>query len=211
MKKWFYRIGTYLVGVVIIAFGGALTISSDLGASPFNFLSFTVSRVTGVQLSITAFVMFTSYVVVQVLLLKKDFKPIQCLQVLFAVIFGHFLGFFTTLIQLETDSLMIRFPMVFLGFSCIALGVFLTVTPRLVPLAPDGLTDAVATRIGSDFGKAKNIMDLTVVSIAIVLLLVSQTSFAGLGVGTILSMILVGRFIFVLNHFFKKKLERLLF
>jgi len=209
--KWMYRIGSYLLGVVIIAFGGALTINSDLGASPFNFLSFTVSRVTGVQLSITAFLMFTSYVLIQMLLLKKDFKPIQCLQVLFAVIFGHFLGFFTSLIQIETDLLIVRFPMVITGFSCIALGVFLTVTPRLVPLAPDGLTDAVATKIGSDFGKAKNIMDATVVTVAVVLLLVSGTNFAGLGVGTILSALLVGRIIFVLNHFFKKKLERLLF
>ena len=209
--KWLYRIGCYLLGIVIIAFGGALTINSDLGASPFNFLSFTVSRVTGVQLSITAFLMFTSYVLIQMLLLKKDFKPIQCLQILFAVIFGHFLGFFTSLIQIETDLLLLRFPMVILGFSCIALGVFLTVTPRLVPLAPDGLTDAVAIKIGSDFGKAKNIMDGTVVMIAIALLLISGTSFAGLGIGTILSALLVGRIIFVLNHFFKRKLEGLLF
>ena len=199
------------MGVVSLALGGSLTITSDLGASPTNLLSLTVSRATGIQLSIAVFLMFTFYVIVQAVLLKKEFKPIQLLQLLFAMIFGQFIGFFVAFFQLETDHLGIRFAMLFMGFLCLGIGVFLTVRSRLVPLPPEGMVAAVATRFSIDLGKAKNVVDVFLFSISVTLLLASRLAFVGIGIGTILSAIVVGRIVFLLNRFFNDWVERLLF
>ena len=209
--RFIYRLGTYLIGIMVLTFGNALTFNSNLGASAITALTFAMNQVTGITLGLMSFIMFTSYVLLQAILLKKDFKPIQYLQILFAVLFGQFLQVFNSLLQIEINNLMIRFLMVIAGITCVAIGIFLTVTPRLVPLAPDGMTQAVSIKAKIDFGKAKNFVDITCVTLAITLLLLTGNNLNAVGIGTVLSAIFVGRILYLLNRYLKSSIEKVLF
>ena len=209
--KFLSRIMIYLIGILFLALGGVLTIKSYLGATPVSLLPLSISRITNLQLGTAAFLIFTLYVLIQILLLKKDFKPVQLLQILFGVLFGQIMNFFNNLIQINLDSMTMRIFLSFLGFILIAIGIVLTITPKIVPVAPDGIVQAIAIKSKLDFGKAKVYFDFAVFILAILLLFINDKSLEGVGIGTLLSAIFVGRIVAVVNTYCKKPLEKLMF
>jgi len=207
---YIYRFIIYVIGIVIITLGVALTINSNLGISPVSLLSFAIAQATGIQISITSVFVFCMYLLFQILMYRRDFKLIQLFQVPFAIMFGYFLGIFHQFIQLPSDLLVIRFGFVFAGLTCLAIGIFLTVTAQMIPMSPEGFLKALTDKTKINFGTAKNLQDISSVSVSTALLLLTGNGFSGIGIGTILSTILVGRIIYVINRFCKKPLERFL-
>lgn len=73
----------------------------------------------------------------------------------------------------------------------------------------DGIVQAVADCIHRSVGFTKNCFDVLNVTITIVISLVCTGRLHGIGIGTVLAVILVGRTIAVFNHFTKEKLTAL--
>lgn len=200
-----------MVGIVMLALGGVLTIKSNLGASPISLLPLSISKVSNIELGTAAFLLFTIYVIIQMILLKKEFKSIQLLQILFAVLFGKLMNFFNVIIQINADDMYVRILLCTVAFLLTAIGIVFTITARIVPVAPDGLTQAIGLKTNMDFGKAKIYLDCLVVAISIILLFLNNKGLDGVGIGTILSAILVGRIVFMINRNYKNNLEKLMF
>ena len=80
---------------------------------------------------------------------------------------------------------------------------------RIVPNPGDGIVQAIADTIHKSVGFTKNCFDLTNITITIVLSFVFAGHLVGVGVGTILAMIGVGRTIAVFNHFTYAKMKEL--
>lgn len=78
---------------------------------------------------------------------------------------------------------------------------------NLVPCSPDGFTKEVSISIHKSFAFTKNIVDATSVALAITLGLVFGGKIIGIGLGTLASVIFIGRCIGLLNHLLKGKLE----
>jgi uncharacterized membrane protein YczE len=206
--KFIYRILTYLIGIVILSFGSILTIKSNLGASSIALMSLSVSRATPLTLGTAAFFLFCIYVGIQIILLKREFKPIQILQIAFALVFGQLLNFFNQFLQFPDQSFWLMGILMVIGISLTSVGIFLTIIPKLVPLAPDGLTQALSYKFGWEFGKAKIITDIILVSTGFLIqLLFAGAQFQGIGIGTLLSAYFTGRLITILNKKFKKQLD----
>ena len=88
-------------------------------------------------------------------------------------------------------------------------GVALTVNMRLVPNPGDGIVQAVAQRMGRDQGFAKNVFDLGCVAATVCLGLLLTGRIVGIGLGTLLAMVGVGRVIALVNHWTKAGMSRL--
>ena len=73
----------------------------------------------------------------------------------------------------------------------------------------DGIVQAIADTIHKSVGFTKNCFDLTNITITIVLSFVFAGHLVGVGVGTVLAMIGVGRTIAVFNHFTYSKMKEL--
>ena len=73
----------------------------------------------------------------------------------------------------------------------------------------DGIVQAIADCIHRSVGFTKNCFDVLNVTITIVISLVCTGRLHGIGIGTVLAVILVGRTIAVFNHFTKEKLTAL--
>ena len=73
----------------------------------------------------------------------------------------------------------------------------------------DGIVQAIADTIHKSVGFTKNCFDLTNITITIVLSFVFAGHLVGVGVGTVLAMIGVGRTIAVFNHFTYAKIKEL--
>ena len=205
------RIIIYICGIFLLALGGVLAIKSNLGASPVSSLPLSISKVSSISLGTAAAILFTIYVGMQIILLKRDFKMIQLLQIVFAILFGQIMNFFNLIININVDSFYIRIFICILSFFITSLGIVFTITADIVPVAPDGLSQAISKKARIDFGKAKIYFDCVIVILSGSILLFNGKGLDGLGIGTILSSLLVGRIVAYINKSLKHKIEYICF
>ncbi|WP_294390151.1 DUF6198 family protein [uncultured Clostridium sp.] len=205
------RIIIYICGIFLLALGGVLAIKSNLGASPVSSLPLSISKVSSISLGTAAAILFTIYVGMQIILLKRDFKMIQLLQIVFAILFGQIMNFFNLIININVDSFYIRIFICILSFFITSLGIVFTITADIVPVAPDGLSQAISKKARIDFGKAKIYFDCVIVILSGSILLFNGKGLDGLGIGTILSALLVGRIVAYINKSLKHKIEYICF
>lgn len=205
------RIFIYICGIFLIALGGVLAIKSNLGASPVSSLPLSISKVSSISLGTAATILFSLYVGLQLVILKKDFKLIQLMQIVFAILFGQVMNFFNLIININVDNFYIRILICILSFFISAFGIMFTITANIVPVAPDGLAQAISKKAKINFGKAKVYFDCVVVMLSIMILLGNSKGLDGLGIGTVLSAVLVGRIVEQVNKYFKDRIENICF
>lgn len=85
------RYGWFTAGVLLNAFGVALITKAALGTSPISSLPYVLSLRFPVTLGQFTFLMNMLFILAQVLLLRKDFRPVQLLQVAVNVVFSLFI------------------------------------------------------------------------------------------------------------------------
>lgn len=203
--KFINRLMIYILGIFCIALGGVVAIKSKLGVSPISSLPFSINRVSGISIGVASVVLFCIYVLIQIILLKKDFKKIQLLQVIFAVVFGQAVDVLNSIINVDINSFPIQLLFSFTSVLIIAIGIVLTLKADIVPLAPDGLAKTISTKYNIEFGKVKMRLDCVVVSTSVTLLLVSGKNLEGVGIGTIIAAIMVGKVVHIINKFIAKR------
>lgn len=196
------RIAIYICGIFLLALGGVLAIKSNLGASPVSSLPLSISKVTSISLGRAAAILFIIYVGIQILILRRDFKIVQLLQIM---------NFFNAIININVDSFYIRIVICILSFFITAFGVTFTITANIVPVAPDGLAQVISKKAKIEFGKAKIYFDCVVVALSVGILLINNKGLDGLGIGTVLSALLVGRIVAYINKNLKHKIENICF
>jgi len=201
--QFVFRILIYCLGMFILATGVAFSVNGNLGVSPVNSFPFVVSQILGVQLGTCVTVFFCFLILLQIIILRREFKPINLLQIVFSTIFGYFVDFAKMLLgDFCIPTYFGQLAMVAISIVFIGLGVMLFMQTDLVPMPMEGLIACVAKKLNKPFHKMKSILDSSVVVIAVVLSLVWFRSLLGVREGTIITAILAGRLVGV----FKKPL-----
>lgn len=88
MKHLKVRIPMYFIGLFIMTIGIALSVKSNLGVSPVSSIPYTITCVWGIEMGKATILFHIVLVLLQILLLRKKFKPVQLLQILIGVVFG---------------------------------------------------------------------------------------------------------------------------
>lgn len=193
--QWALRAALYVLGLFFLALGVALSINSDLGVSPVNSLPYVLSRITGGALSLCVIAVYGFYILLQAVLLGRAFRPINLLELLFSTLFGYFVDFAKTLVG------DFRLPwgyagqlgLLALSILVIALGVALYIEVDLVPMPMEGLSMALAERLGAPFHTVKIWVDCAVVALAVGASLIFLGGLDGIREGTVLTALVVGR------------------
>ncbi len=84
------RIVLYFVGLFIMTIGIALSVKSNLGVSPVSSIPNTMTLVWGIEMGNATIMFHCVLVVIQILVLRKKFKPVNLLQIAVGIIFGKF-------------------------------------------------------------------------------------------------------------------------
>ena len=92
-NKWIARIAAYAIGLLILAFGVAFSVNSNLGVSPANSFPYVVSLILNTKMGNCVTVIFICYILLQIVILRKDFQWINLSQILFSTLFGKFVDF----------------------------------------------------------------------------------------------------------------------
>ncbi len=183
-----------IAGVFIMAFGVSISIRSGLGTTPISSVPY-VYNIVYPKLSVGTLTILLNvfFVFLQILILKRDYKIIQLLQIPVVMIFGWFvdvhLSWNGNLIP--TNYLM---QWIFCLVSClfIAFGIFLQLKADVSILPGEGLIMAIAKTLKKEFGLIKILFDSLLVIVALISVFIFLDKLEGVREGTVASALLVG-------------------
>ena len=195
-KQFVLRIFVYCLGMLLLAFGVVLSVRSDLGVSPISSFPYVVSLIADAPLGITMTVCYCFFILLQALILGREFPPINLLEILFSTIFGYFVDFAELVLGDFTLSFYIgRLAMLAASLVLIALGLVVYMDAQLVPMPMEGLIDCVARKVNKPFSTLKTITDCVVVLTGIVLGLLFLGGVQGIREGTLITAALTGKLV----------------
>lgn len=189
-------------GLVIMSIGVALSINANMGISPISCLPYVLNRVSG-SLTVGQFtaVMHVFFVVVQVLLLRRQFAPYQLLQLLVAVALGWLIDVALALFAfLQPTSYLEQWLLFLSSIVIVSVGMYLEVKAGVLMVAGEGLVKAIAMVMKQEFGKVKIATDCLLVSASLTIGLIYFHQVVGVREGTVMAAILVGAIIRFLSE-----------
>lgn len=183
--------------------GASLSIKANLGTSPLICIPYVSSLITNLSVGTTSFIFNLLLIAIQAILLKKDFKKRQYLQIITGLIFSVFVDFTLILINFINPTVYLS-QIIVLLISCVvmAFGVLLEIKTEVVYLSGDGFIVAIAKVLKKEFGKVKPYCDVSFVLIAAALSVVFLGYLAGVREGTVISAIIIGPIVRIFKKYF---------
>ena len=204
----------YVVGMFILALGLTLNTKANLGVSPIISVPYSISQITGLNFGDLTFVVYAMFVVVQIIIhiRLKNHKRIasDILQLPLSLIFTRLLNIFTVHIP-TSQNLGIRFIILTFAIICTGIGAAMSLSMQIVPNPGDGIVQALAERFDKSVGITKNLFDCLNLSITLCISLFIAHQIVGVGIGTVIAVVGLGRVIALFNHIFESKIEYLIF
>ena len=196
---------------LVVLFGGllstamsiALMRTTGLGNSPISCIPATLSYLVPLTLGTITFIMNTCFLIVQAILLRRDFNPIQLLQIpftfVFALMIDQLLPFCETLpMQYYPEQLGWNI----LGCFLLAMGVFLQVKASFITLPGEGIVLAIAKAAKKPFPKCKIAFDSSMVVVSVAISFIGLGYLQGVREGTIITALAAGSIVALIGKLF---------
>lgn len=213
MDKKRLQILVYVVGMFILAIGLTLNTKANLGVSPIISVPYSISQITGLNFGDLTFVVYAIFVVVQIIIhiRLKNHKRIvsDILQLPLSLIFTRLLNIFSTYIP-TAQNLGIRFIVLTLAIICTGGGAAMSLSMQLVPNPGDGIVQSLAEGFNKSVGLTKNLFDCFNLCITLCISIFIAHQIVGVGIGTLIAVLGVGRVIALFHHIFEYKIEELI-
>ena len=190
-----------LVSLFILALGVSLCVRSDLGSSVISSApyAFTIAGEDGLapawSLGMYTNILNVLLVVGQIAVLRRNFHPIQLLQLLVGIIFGVFIDISMALTSIfDYENLGAKVVLMVGGSTLMALGVAMEIKCASVTMPGEGLPAALSKLTGRPFANMKICVDIGLVAIAVLssYMFFSTWMWNVVGIGTLFAMLYIG-------------------
>ena len=188
----------YLLGTLILGCGIAMNTKTQLGIAPILSVAWNLSELIGIPFSLMSFFYYCFLILLQLLLLGREFEQVQWLQLLASFFTSFFIGLFGRVLP-PAVSPAGKGAMLLGAILLTGTGIILTVGARFVPNPGDGMAAAIARRTGKSLGLSKNILDISSFLLAAALGFLFRGRLMGVGAGTVVTMLLTGRVVALLQ------------
>lgn len=205
-QQTFARRGFYLLGMVLLALGLTLNTKTGLGASAIVSVPFTVSQGTGWDFGNLTLVVYCLFVAAQFAIKGKNRRWTDLLQIPLSIVFTRFLNIFAAAIPYQSGNLPADIALLVVAIIFTGIGAAMTVAMQLIPNPGDGIVGTIAAVTGKELGFCKNCFDVGCVSLSLIIGLCFGNPLLGVGLGTLISMVGVGRAIAGFNYLCKRPL-----
>lgn len=181
-------------GLSIMAFGVAFSIKASLGTSPISSIPYVVSLFAPLTVGTATIVMHCVFILLQILILRRNYHPIQLMQLPVAVFFGYLTDFGVWAVRgIHCSTYWQQWIVCLIGILLVAAGVSLEVKAGVVVLAGEGVVLAICKVLPKiKFGYMKVGFDVTLVVIACILSFTFTGHLQGVREGTVAAALLVG-------------------
>lgn len=235
MKKAIvYRAFFYVLGLLVMALGITLNTKSGLGVSPIISVSYSISDIWNFNFGNATFVLYGTFIITEMVVHLLHHKKVAALeeypssrlklvllldllQFPLSLLFTRFMNLFAAVIpDFQTaypdsfaGSFWGRLIVLLVAIVFTGIGAAMSLDMRLIPNPADGLVQAIADLGGRSLGFTKNCFDGFNILLTAVISLLFAGHLIGIGLGTILTVIGVGRVIALFNRLLESKVIRM--
>lgn len=205
-KELLKRYLLFIISLFFSAFGVAVTKHGELGVSPISSVANVMSyKFSSLSLGTWLIIWNCVLILGQIIILKKNFQPVQLLQIPLSFLFGYFTDFGMWCVSfIPVNSYPVRLLMIVSGVIILGFGIALSVIANVIMNSGEAFVKAISDGTNKNFGNVKISFDISCVIIAVALSLVFfDFSVLGTREGTIISALCTG---FVVK-FFQKRLQ----
>lgn len=192
-----------IIGLLFAGIGIAFTKHGELGVSPISSVANVLSCKFDFFTMGTWLIIWNCVLIVgQILILRKDFKFYQLLQVPLSFLFGYFTDFGMWIVSfIPVNSYFVKLLMLFTGIIILAFGISLSVIANVIMNSGEAIVKAIADKTSFEFGNVKVVFDISCVAVSVILSLIFfDMKIIGTREGTVISAVLTG---FVVKFFTK--------
>lgn len=199
--RWVKRLLIYLLGLYLMAMGVVFSARSSLGVSPVGSLAnvlyqigLTQNAPDYVNLGNCTIAVYCLYILTELLLLRRDFRPEMLLQLVASILFGQLVNLATAMLSFLPAPGHYAVQMLYLlcSIPLVAVGVMLYLSPQILPTPGEGMSLAISKKTGLSVGSSKMIFDCSLVVISAVVSLLYFHALVGVREGTVICALLVG-------------------
>lgn len=185
----------FIIGLFVNSLGICCIIKANLGSSPISSLPYTISLNCPISLGTLTFILNLFLIAGQMLILKKDFKQREWLQLPISVLFGVFIDFSMLLLSwVNPDSYALQLVVLVVGCAILGLGVSMEVIANVVMLSGEAFVQAISLKKKKEFGMVKIFFDSSLMVAAVIVSLLLYGEVMGVREGTIVAAVIVGMF-----------------
>lgn len=201
-----------IIGLLFSGIGVAFTKRGDLGVSPISSTANVISIKFDFWTMGTWLIVWNCILILaQILLLRRNFKIYQLLQIPLSFLFGWFTDFGMWLVSfIPVPNYAVRFSLLLAGIVILAFGISLSVIANVIMNSGEALVKAISDTVNKEFGHVKVVFDISCVLTAVILsLILFGGRIVGAREGTIISAIFTGLVVKFISKRIRKPLERL--
>ena len=188
------RVALMLAGIAVMALGIDVVVKADLGNSPIS----ATPNVLALGFPAVSFGTFMLgwqcfLVLVQVALLRREFRLVDLWQIPISVFFGLCIDWFMALLGAAAPTTYLAsWLWLAVGMAVLAAGIVMTVVSGTVMNCGEAVVQAVVRKTGARFGTVKVGFDLACAALAVLCALVFVGHLAGVREGTVVCAALTG-------------------
>ena len=190
-----------LAGLFVNGLGVSFITKAGLGTSPITSIPYTLSLGFTPTVGMFTLVFNIFLVILQVILLRRNFQLQNLLQLPIIALFSFFIDLTMSLLGfMQPETYAMKVVSLIVGCLILGFGVFMEMVANVAMLPGEATVRAVSDVFSTDFGKTKIAFDSSMTVIAAILSFIMFRHLDGVREGTIVAAILVG----FITRLFKK-------
>lgn len=188
------RLLFYFAGLNLIAVSVVLNIRYDLGVAAFSSVMYAISEIYHFSLGIASVICYLLFVLIQCILSRK-ITLTYLLEVPLSFAFGFLTDIYDLFIPDIGCHIFLRLIFFTMTMFITAMGVYLCVKTDVVLTPTDGIVRTISEVFSFPFSAVKNVFDISLVAVTVLLCAANRAPLYGIGAGTVLSALFIGRII----------------
>ena len=182
-----------LAGLFVNGLGVSFITKAGLGTSPITSIPYTLSLGFTPTVGMFTLVFNIFLVILQVILLRRNFQLQNLLQLPIIALFSFFIDLTMSLLGfMQPETYAMKVVSLRVGCLILGFGVFMEMVANVAMLPGEATVRAVSDVFSTDFGKTKIAFDSSMTIIAAILSFIMFKHLDGVREGTIVAAILVG-------------------
>lgn len=182
-----------LAGLFVNGLGVSFITKAGLGTSPITSIPYTLSLGFTPTVGMFTLVFNIFLVILQVILLRRNFQLQNLLQLPIIALFSFFIDLTMSLLGfIQPETYLLKVISLVIGCLILGFGVFMEMVANVAMLPGEATVRVVSDVFSTDFGKTKIAFDSSMTVIAAILSFIMFKHLDGVREGTIVAAILVG-------------------
>lgn len=182
-----------LAGLFVNGLGVSFITKAGLGTSPITSIPYTLSLGFTPTVGMFTLVFNIFLVILQVILLRRNFQLQNLLQLPIIALFSFFIDLTMSLLGfMQPETYAMKVVSLIVGCLILGFGVFMEMAANVAMLPGEATVRAFSDVFSTDFGKTKIAFDSSMTVIAAILSFIMFKHLDGVREGTIVAAILVG-------------------